>query len=254
MEGQRERVDRRGDEIRTGVDRSERRRKADTRGALDVEADRKAARLLDPGDELLRLVREECARRVVHEDPGGAELGKLARLLDEHVGLARAARAVHEPRVERAPGARDRRARLAQVRDVVERVVQTEDVDAVFGRTRHEAPHDVARDRARADEEASTQRDPERRRHAGLDRANPLPRALDTTPHGCVEDASSGHLQTGEARAVEDLRHTQDFRRRQLAGERLLREQADRGVDQLRHSQGPYRAIGEKRAARPTTA
>ena len=144
VEGQRERVDRRGDEIRTGVDRSERRREADARRALDVEADGKPARLLDPGDELLRLVREERARRVVDDDPRGAELGKLARLLDEHVGLARAARAVHEPGVERAPGARDRRACLAQVRDVVERIVEPEDVDAVLGRARDEAPDDVA--------------------------------------------------------------------------------------------------------------
>ena len=244
VEGQRERIDRRGDEVRTGVDGSERRCEADTRRALDVEADGKAARLLDPGDELLRLVRQECARRVVHDDPGGAELGQLARLLDEHVGLARAARAVDEPRVERATGARDRRARLAQVRDVVERVVEPEDVDAVLGRARDEAPHDVAADGPRADEEASTQRDSERRRHARLDRANPLPRALDPATHGRVEDASSGHLQAGEARAVEDLRDAQDFRRRQLPGERLLREQADRRVDQLRHSPGPYRGVG----------
>ena len=87
--------------------------------ALDVEADGEPARLPDPRHELLRTVRDERARRVVHEDPRRAELRQLPRRLDERVGLARAARAVHEPGVERAAGVRDRRARLAQVRDVV---------------------------------------------------------------------------------------------------------------------------------------
>ena len=159
MERERERIDGRRDEVRSRVDGGERRREADARRALDVEADREAARLPDPRDELLRPVRDERARRVVHEDPRRAELGQLPRLLDERVGLARATRAVDEPGVERAAGARDRGTRLAQVRDVVQRVVQTEDVDPVLRRARDEAAHDVAADRPRADEEATAQRD-----------------------------------------------------------------------------------------------
>ena len=164
MERQRERVDRRRDQVRTRVDRGQCGCETDTRRALDVEPDGQPARLPDACDELLRAMRDECAGRVVDEDPGRAEVGKLPRLLDEHVGLARAPRAVHEPRVERAARARDRRARLAEVRDVVERIVEAEDVDAVLGRARDEAADDVAADGPRADEEAAAERDAERRR------------------------------------------------------------------------------------------
>ena len=211
MERERERIHGRRDQIRARVDGGERRREPDARGALDVEADGKPARLLDARDELLRPVRDERAGRIVHEDPRRAELGQLPRLLDERVRLARAARAVDEPGVERATGARDRRAGLAEVRDVVQRVVEAEDVDAVLGRARDEAADDVAADRPRADEEAAAERDPERRRHARLDRADALPRALDAAPHGRVEDAAAGDLETREPGAVEDLRDAEDL-------------------------------------------
>ncbi len=190
-------------------------------------------------DELLRAVRDERAGRVVHEDPRRAELGQLARLLDERVRLAGASGAVHEPRVERAARIRDRRACLAQVRDVVQWVVEAEDVDAVLRRTRDEAADDVAADGTRADEEAAAERDAERSRYARLDRANALPRALDAAAHGRVEDAAPGDLEAREAGAVEDLRDAEDLGGRKLAGERLLREQPDRGVDELRHGSGP---------------
>ena len=88
MERQRERIDRGRDEVGTGVDRGECGCEADARRALDVETDGKLARPPDSRDELLRGVREERAGRVVHDDPGGAEVGQLARLLDEHVGSA----------------------------------------------------------------------------------------------------------------------------------------------------------------------
>ncbi len=229
------------DQVRSRVDGRKRGREPDARSALDVEADREAARFHEPHDELLRPVRYERSRRIVHEDPRRAELGELPRLLDERVGLrlARATRAVDEARVERAAGARDRSSCLAQVRDVVQRIVETEDVDPVLGRARDEAADDVAGDRPRADEETTAQRDAQRRGHAPLDRADPLPRALDAATHGGIEDPSAGHLETREAGLVEDLRDAEDLRRRQPACERLLREEPDRRVDELRHSEGP---------------
>ncbi len=120
---ERERIDRGRDEVGSGLDGRERRCEPDAGGALDVEADGQLARLADAADQLLRAVRDEGAGRVVDDDARGAELGELARLLDERVGLPRAAGAVDEARVERAARARDRGAGLAQVRDVVQRVM-----------------------------------------------------------------------------------------------------------------------------------
>ena len=229
------------DQVRSRVDGRKRGREPDARGALDVEADREAARFHEPHDELLRPVRYERSCRIVHQDPRRAQIGQLPRLLDERVGLrlARATRAVDEAGVEGAAGAGDRSSRLAQVRDVVQRIVQTEDVDPVLRGARDEAAHDVAGDRPRADEETTAQRDAQRRRDPPLDRADPLPRTFDAATHGRIEDPSARHLETGEARLVEDLRHAEDLRRRQPACERLLREETDGRIDELRHSEGP---------------
>ena len=79
VERERERIDGGGDEVRARVDGGERRCEPDARRALDVEADREPARLLDPRHEFLGPVRDERARRVVHEDPRRAELGQLPR-------------------------------------------------------------------------------------------------------------------------------------------------------------------------------
>ena len=122
------------------------------------------ARLGERADELLRPVRLQRAGRVVEEHAHGAELGQQPRPLDQRVDLARAARAVDEAGLEVAAGGDDRLGGLAQVRDVVERVVQAEDVDAVLGRRRDEAAREVGVDRPRADEEAAAEREPERRR------------------------------------------------------------------------------------------
>ena len=183
VEREGERVHRRRDDVRADPRRDERVRERRAAGGLDVEADRQPARLREPLDELLRDVREERAGRVVQEDARGAELAEALRLLDERVGLAGTARAVDEPDMELATGAHDRLPRLAEVGDVVERVVQAEDVDAVLGRARDEAPDDVGRDRLRADEETAAERDPERCRRPCVDRADPLPRALDAAAH-----------------------------------------------------------------------
>ena len=133
----------------------------------------------------------------------------------------------------------DRLAGLAQVRDVVERVVEPEDVDPVLGRRRDETPHEVRADGARADEKAAAQSEPERRRRPSLQRPDALPRALDAAPDGRVEDAAAGDLEAGEAGRVEHLGEPQELGRRHLAGERLLREQANGGVDQPRHVVDP---------------
>ena len=133
------------------------------------------------------------------------------------------------------PARGDRRARLAQVGDVVQRVVEPEDLDAVLRGAGDEAADDVPADRARSDEEAAAQRDSERCRDAGLDRPDPLPRALDPPAHGRVEDAAARDLEAREARSVEDLGHPQDLRGRNPPGQGLLREQPDRRVDELRH-------------------
>ena len=145
MERERQRIHRRRDEVGPCLDCGERGREAHACRALDVEADREPARLPDAADELLRTVRDERAGRVVDDDTRRTELGQLPRLLDERVRLARASGAVDEARVERAARARDRGARLAQVGDVVERVVEAEDLDAVLGGAGDEAADDVAR-------------------------------------------------------------------------------------------------------------
>ena len=239
VQRERERVDGGRDEVCAGLDGRERAGETRPGGALDVEADREPARLLDPRHELMRPVREERAGRVVHDHPGGAEVGQLPRLLDERVGLAGPPWAVDEPGVERPAGARDRGARLAQVGDVVQRVVEPEDLDAVLRRAGDEAADDVASHGLRADEEPPAERDPERRRDAGLDRADPLPRRLGPSPHGRVEDAAAGDLEAREPRLVEDLGDAQDLGSRQSAREGLLREQPDGRVDEPRHDRGP---------------
>ena len=70
---------------------------------------------------------------------------------------------------------------------------------------------------------------------ARLERADPLPRALDAAAHRRVEDAPARDLEVGEAGAVEDLRERDELGGRHPARERLLPEQADRRVDELRH-------------------
>jgi hypothetical protein len=68
--------------------------------------------------------------RVVQENARRAEVRQLARLLHQRIRLA-VRPGCRRARLELAAGRRDRVGRLAQVRDVVERIVQAEDVDAV---------------------------------------------------------------------------------------------------------------------------
>ena len=205
MQRERERVDGAGDHVRPGPGRLERVGERGSAGALAVEADRKPGRLLHAPDELARLVRLEAAARVVHKRARGLDLRQLTRLLDEFVHRALVARAVDESRVELFPRGDDRLARLAEVGDVVERIVQAEDVDPVFRCRGHEAAHEVGTDGAGTDEEAAAQGEAERRRRARLQRPDPLPRTLDAAADGRVEDTAAGHLEQRKAGAVEQL-------------------------------------------------
>src|SRR5207253_4326939 len=165
--------------------------------------------------------------------------GRLARRPDQRLA---APAAVEQPGLELAPGGENRLRGVAQVVDVVQRVVDAEDVDAALGRARHEAAREVAADGARADEEAAADRECEWGLRARLQRADPLPRALDAAPHGVVEDAAAGDLEVRETGAVEDLGEAEELGRRHDARKRLLAEHADRRVDEPGHELGPYRA------------
>ena len=92
-------------------------------------------------------MRLEPARGIVDQRSVRAELSKLLRLLDERMHGVVLARAVDEARVELLAGADDRLARLAEVGDVVERIVEPEDVDSVLGRRGDEAADEVGADR-----------------------------------------------------------------------------------------------------------
>ena len=235
MENERNRIDRAGDQVDTGSGRFDRGCERAPPGPLAVEADGKATLLANRLDQLADSVRLEGAGRVVHQHSCSAQLGEPLRLRDERVRLAGRARAVDETRVELTLGGGDRLARLAQVRDVVERIVQPEDVDAALGGRGDEAPHEVRSDRPRADQEAAAQRERKRRRRPGAKRADPLPGALDPALHGGVEAATAGDLEVREACRVEELGETQLRRGRHDAGEGLLPEQPDGRVDERRH-------------------
>ena len=236
---QRDRVDRRRDQVRARARGLDRRCERVAARALRVEADRQPGDVAQLGDELARTVRLQQRRRVVQQDARRAQLGQPLRCVDERLV---AAAPVEEPRLELAARRDDRLGGLAQVVDVVQRIVQPEDLDAALGGARDEAPGEVAADRPRADEEAPAHSERERRRAcARLERANALPGALDAAAHRRVEDAAAGDLEVREACAVEDLGEAQEVRRRHQAGERLLAEDADRRVDEARHGVGPYR-------------
>src|SRR5262249_7433006 len=150
-------------------------------------------------DELVGAIRLERARRIVQQHSRGAELRQPLRLLDELLRLAALAGAVDETGVELALCGHERPARLAQGRAVVQRILEPEDIDPALGRAGDEAAREVVADGPRPDEEATAERHRERRLRPRLERANPLPWALDPAPHCRVEDASAGDLEVREA-------------------------------------------------------
>ena len=113
--------------------------------------------------------------------------------------------------------------------------MEPEDVDPVLGRRGDEPARKVGVHRPRADEETAAEREPERRRRARLQRADPLPRALDAALDGRVEAAAARDLEVREAGLVEDLGELELVGRRHPPGERLLSEQANGRVGERWH-------------------
>ena len=233
---ERDRIDGARDQVGAAAGGLERDRERVPRGALAVEADRQARQLVQLGDQLARARRLQQAGGIVQQHARGAELRHALRGLDERLA---AVASVQQARVELAPDVDDRLGRVAQVLDVVQRVVQAEDVDAALGRGGHEAPHDVAAERPRADEEAAADRQRERRLRVRLQRADALPRALDAAMDGRVEGAAARDLEVREAGGVEHLRELEQRGGGHDARERLLSEHANRGVDQPWHDGRP---------------
>ncbi len=261
MHGQGNRIDRGGDHIGSGTGRLDRRGERVTSGTLRVQANGQAGDLVQLLDELTRAMGLQHSGGVVQQQPGGAQLGQPLGGVDERLV---AAAAVEQPGLELLAGADDRLGGLAQVVDVVERIVQPEDVDAALGCTGDEPARKIATDGSRTDQEASAQRERQRRLRPCFERADALPRAFDASPDSVVEDASPGDLEVGEARLVENLGEPQDLGRRHPAGQRFLAEDADGRVDEARHEVGHYpvpsepldsaaEAIGEIRSAQTWT-
>ena len=167
-------------------------------------------------------VRLKRAGRVVQEHADRTQLGQLSCLLDQGLGLPGRPAAVEQARVELLLGVGDRLPGLAQVLDVVQRVVEPEDVDPALRSAGDETPGEVSAHRSRTDQEAPTEREPQRCRRAPLQRPDPLPGAFDAAADGAVEDAATGDLEVREARAVENLGQLEDRGSRDAARERLL--------------------------------
>ena len=222
----------RSDQVGSGTGRFERCCECVAGRPLCVEADGQAGDLAQLGGQLARPVglQERC--RVVQEDARGAELGQPLRRRDECLV---ATAPVQQTGVELAAGIDDRLRSLAQVVDVVERVVEPEHVDPALGGTCDETAGEITADRARADEKAAAQRQCQRCLHPRLERADAGPGALDAPVDGAVEHASARHLEIGEAGGVEHLGEAEDVRRRDQPCQRLLPEDANRRIDQTRH-------------------
>ena len=86
VERQRERIDRGGDEVGTGVDCGQCGCEADARGALDVEPDGKLARLLIRATSSCAACGRSAPVGSFTTTLVAPRSGALARLLDEHVG------------------------------------------------------------------------------------------------------------------------------------------------------------------------
>ena len=236
VRGECDRVDGAADQVGAGTGRLERKREPVPAGALAVQADRKPRELAQLGDELAAAVRLEQPGRVVEHDPRGADLGEALGRLEQRVVPGRS---VEKPGVELASGGDHRLGGDAQVPGIVQGIVEAEDVDPARRCAGHEPAHEVVADRPRAHEERAADCQHQRGLRAGLDRPDPLPGALGSAADRGVERASAGDLEVGVAGAVEDVREPQQVGGGHRAGERLLREQADRGVDEPWHDRGP---------------
>ena len=236
MQRERDRVDGTRNQIGASTRSFEGGRERVTTGPLAVDAHRQTRLLAKPGDQLVRAVWLERPRRVVQQHANGAEIRQLARLRHQRVRLAGPAGAVDEPRLEFAACSCDCVRGLPQIRHVVERIVQPEDVDAVLGGGGDEPADEVVVDRPRPDEQATPHGQSERSLDVRLQGSDPLPGALDSPADRTVEAASARHLEIGEAGLVENLADPDLLRGWQPARERLLPEQAKSRVDKRRHA------------------
>jgi len=100
VQGQGNWVDRTGDQLRSGSGRLDAGGKRIAAGALTVNGDGKSGLGPEPLDQLVCTVRRQRAGRVVQDDTRSADLGQLARLLDQKLVVATSARAVNEPTLE----------------------------------------------------------------------------------------------------------------------------------------------------------
>ena len=205
MDGERNRVDGAGNDVRIRPRGLDRGRECRPCRSLAVETNRQSARLADPLDEYARAARIEGAGRVVHQCSRSAELVQAMSALEEDVAFVRRAGAVHEPDCELFPGAANRLGSVHEVLKVVQRVVDPKDVDTALGSAVDEAPNEISRDGPRTDQEASTKRDPERCLTPRLQGSDSLPGAFDPAPHGRVEAAAAGDLEVCEPSTVEDV-------------------------------------------------
>ena len=114
------------------------------------------------------------------------------------------------------------------------------------------AAHETNRRRCRRDRREPTRNRPrsasaEGRLRPRIDCPDALPRAFDSAADGSVEHPAARDLEVREPRMVEDLRDPEDLPGRQLPREWLLREQADRGVDDFGIRCGSFAALGVRR-------
>src|SRR6476660_4863739 len=232
----------RGDRLGAVTGGLDRHRQRVSAGALAVEADRQAGRLRQLVDDAVARARIERARRVVHQHVVGTQLRQPPRLVD-HPRQVRHEAGEGQAGVQAAARLAHGRGGRLEVLHVVQGVVQPEDLDAALGRAEDEAAHKIVGQRPRADQEPPAQCHLQGRRAAPrLDAADPLPWALGPLLDGGVEAAAAAHLERGEAGLVEDLGHLQHTRGGDGADQRLLGEQADRGVDDAGHAREMYRA------------
>ena len=95
------------------------------------------------------------------EHARGAELAQVLCALEEEVGLSRWTGAMDEPNRELLLARVNRLGRFAEIREVVQRVVETEDVDPGIGRALDEPPNEVTREWPLTDEESASKGDAE---------------------------------------------------------------------------------------------
>ena len=121
-------------------------------------------------------------------------------------------------------GLLDRRGRGLEVADVVERVEDAEDVDAVLGRLVDEAAHDIVAVVTVADDVLAAQEHLQRSaHHVLLDQPQALPRVLVEKAQGGVEGGPAPAFQGVEADVVHGLEDGEHVGRAHARGpQRLL--------------------------------